>query len=115
MDKPELCKLLGVEPYGTFYFHELRLKNWGAEIVLDGYYEHVEPQAVTSFRLILEDCREMQWRVYAHLRPLDDVDLPATMMVNLSLGQNHHRKPLHLLTDAFGISIYYGELRLEPF
>lgn len=70
-------------------------------------------KTVTPFTLQLDDCREIQWRVYAHLKHPEDQTLPTATFVNLRLGSDNHRKPLHLLTDFFGLTVSYGALRLE--
>jgi hypothetical protein len=71
------------------------------------------PEVSVPFDIYLSDCREHQWRVYAHLKHPEDQTLPTATFVNLRLGSDNHRKPLHLLTDFFGLTVSYGQLRLE--
>lgn len=112
MDKVRLSDMLGVPAGGTFWVRDLHHFDWGAELVLDCTYEIGQPSTVTAFQIILKDCRDLHWRVYAHLKPLDDQTLPAAAVVNLRLGTNDHRRPLHLLTDSFGLTVSYGTLAL---
>ncbi|MBI5671120.1 MAG: hypothetical protein HZC41_24250 [Chloroflexi bacterium] len=111
MDKPKLCDLLGARYYGTFWVRDVRMQDWGSDLVLDCSYEPGEPDAPIPFRLTLHDCREIQWRVYAHLKHPEDTTLPAEL-VNVALGAGNHHKPLNLLTDSFGLTVLYGELQV---
>jgi hypothetical protein len=89
------------------------LFNWGGEIVFACLYEPGAPADPIPFQLVLTDCRDIQWRVYAHLKPPEDRSLPATSKVNVHLGSSEHRKPLHMLTDSFGITVSYQTLTVE--
>jgi hypothetical protein len=111
MDKGRLAEMIGAAAGANFWVREIHLFNWGHELVLDCLYD--APTGGLSFQLTVRDCREMQWRVYAHLRHAEDRTLPATMLVNLRLGSAAHRKPLHLLTEAFGLTVLYGELVVQ--
>jgi hypothetical protein len=113
MDKLTLCERLNVRPYGTFWVTELHIFDWGAEIMLDCQYDPGAPDALVAFRLILRDCRDLNWRVYAHLKHPEDTTLPATLLVNIRLGHDQHHKPFNLLTDAFGLTVLYGALAIE--
>ena len=64
---------------------------------------------------MLHDCRDIQWRVYAHLKLPDDptMSVAATSLVDVRLGSDQHRKPLHMLTDSFGITVTYQTLTVE--
>jgi hypothetical protein len=113
MDKVRLSEMLGLQPTGTFQVKAIALDGWGSTLTLDCLYEVPSPAAITPFTLHLMDCRELQWRVYAHLKHPEDQTLPTATLVNLRLGSDNHRKPLHLLTDFFGLTVNYGTLRLE--
>lgn len=102
----ELCRLLDVEPGGVFRFDMLRLEGWGTNLVFAGRYE--QGAAVIAFRLTLHDCRDIQWRVYAHR----GADSPPAVLVSIRLGQDNQRKPMQMLTDAFGLTAYYGSLSM---
>ena len=113
MDKVRLSEMLGLQPLGTFRVKAIALDGWGSSLTLDCLHELTTPTGIVPFILHLSDCRELQWRVYAHLKHPEDQTLPTATFVNLRLGSDNHRKPLHLLTDFFGLTVSYGTLRLE--
>lgn len=105
--------MLGVPAPGEFKIETVNPGNWGETVVFRCDYTSPASTVIIPFDLILRDCRELQWRVYAHLRHPEDVSLPKATLVNLRLGDDQHRKPLHMLTDFFGISVYYGALEVR--
>ena len=115
MDKLKIAELLGVHPYGAFWVRDIHLVGWGSEMTFDCLYEPGAPADPIPFQLVLHDCRDIQWRVYAHLKMPDDptMSVPATSLVDIRLGSDHHRKPLHMLTDSFGITVTYQTLTVE--
>jgi hypothetical protein len=113
MDESALAEKLGVKPFGVFRVKNVQFAGWGSDIIMDCEYEPDTPTEDVPFYIHLHDCREIHWRVYAHLKPPEDRTLPAASMVNLHLGKDNHRKPLHLLTDSFGISVSYGTMTIE--
>jgi hypothetical protein len=111
MDKSKLCEKLGVQQGGMFHVQHLHVGGWGNGLVLDCLYEPPESGAASvPFQIKLDDCRDIQWRVYAHLRHPEDQTLPTATVVNVRLGTGGHRKPLHLLTDFFGLTVNYGTM-----
>jgi hypothetical protein len=110
MDKAKLSDLLAIPQGGTFQVKAIALDSWGSRLTFDCLNE--VSSEITLFSLKLEDCREIQWRVYAHLKHPEDQTLPTATFVNLRLGSDNHRKPLHLLTDFFGLTVSYGTLKL---
>ena len=113
MDKIRLSEMLGLPSPGTFQVQTIALDGWGSSLTLNCLYESISPALVTAFILRLTDCRELQWRVYAHLKHPEDQTLPTATLVNLRLGSDNHRKPLHMLTDFFGLTVSYGTLNVE--
>ena len=113
MDKIRLSEMLGVQGSGVFQVKAIALDGWGSSLTLDCFYEATAPASITPFKLRLQDCRELQWRVYAHLKHPEDQTLPTATLVNLRLGSDNHRKPLHVLTDFFGLTVNYGTLQVE--
>ncbi len=111
MDKARLSDLLGISQGGAFQVKTIVPDGWGSSLTFDCLCEVASSK--TFFILKLDDCREIQWRVYAHLKHPEDQTLPTATFVNLRLGSDNHRKPLHLLTDFFGLTVSYGTLRLE--
>jgi hypothetical protein len=108
MDKLKLAEALGSHPYGVFWIHDLRLVGWGQDLVFECVYEPGAPSKPVRFQLVLKDCREMRWRVYSHA----DGATPASI-VNIAFGTGQHRKPANILTDAFGLTVLYGEYVIE--
>ncbi|MBA3869128.1 MAG: hypothetical protein H0X30_08235 [Anaerolineae bacterium] len=113
MDKIRLSEMLGLPATGTFQVKSIALDGWGSSLRFDCLYQVPSPTTITTFTLQLSECRELQWRVYAHLKHPEDQTLPTATLVNLRLGSDNHRKPLHVLTDFFGLTVSYGVLRLE--
>ncbi|MCA0457360.1 MAG: hypothetical protein LCI00_25540 [Chloroflexi bacterium] len=113
MDKGRLSEMLGLQPMGTFLVKSVTAGGWGSSLGFACLYELSPSSEPFTFTLQLDDCREIQWRVYAHLKHAEDQTLPTATFVNLRLGSDNHRKPLHLLTDFFGLTVSYGTLRLE--
>lgn len=113
MDKIKLSEMLGVQPSGMFQVKAIELSGWGNEMRLACTYTLTLPETSVPFDIHLTDCREHQWRVYAHLKHPEDQTLPTATFVNLRLGSDNHRKPLHLLTDFFGVTVSYGGMALK--
>lgn len=113
MDQAKLCEAIGTQPGGTFFISEMKFLNWGQEIAFGGSYKLPDSGLVAHFQIRLQDCRDLQWRVYAHLNAAGNLTTPPAALVNLRLGTNQHRKPFQMLTDSFGITILYGELVIQ--
>lgn len=111
MDKTRLAEMIGAAAGGTFWVRDIHLFNWGHHLALDCLYQ--VPTGGLLFQIMARDCREMQWRVYAHLRHPEDRTLPDTLLINIRLGSAGHRKPLHILTEAFGLTALYGDLEMK--
>ncbi|MCA9905329.1 MAG: hypothetical protein KC547_15840 [Anaerolineae bacterium] len=105
MDLARLTEVLTIPAESTFVVLGLDVQDWGRVLRLPCRYTTPDG-ASGAFALIFDDCREMRWRLYTHYQG----DTPA--LVDLTLGTAAHRKPAHILTDAFGISLLYGEFRV---
>ncbi|MBN8591638.1 MAG: hypothetical protein J0M33_07755 [Anaerolineae bacterium] len=112
MDRGLVCDQLGVTPGGTFWIKDVHFFGWGSEVVFECHYDLPGSDPV-PFQMVMLDCRELQWRVYAHLQHPEDRTLPATAIVNLRLGTAGQRKPLQVLTDAFALTVHYGTLSIS--
>ncbi len=110
MDKLKLSALIGAQPDGTFTVNSIQVDSWGRTLRLDCAYALGSSEPEVRFTMMLDDCRELQWRVYAHLKHPEDQTLPMATLVNVRLGAQGHHKPLHLLTDFFGLTVNYGTL-----
>lgn len=81
----------------------LHVLDWGRTLRFEGM------AGERAFTLTFEDCREILWRVYAHLGG-GALDTP---LVDFAPGRDQHRSAAQLLTGHFGLSVYYGALRVE--
>ena len=109
MDKLKIAEALGSHPYGALWVKDVRLASWGRDVAFECLYEPGAPSKPIPFHLTLKDCREMRWRIYAHL----DGQAGMASIVNISLGTGQQRKPANILTDFFGLTVSYGELVIE--
>ncbi len=113
MDKDALAERLGAPTGGEFRVLAIEPYQWGHELLLECTYEPSIGSQPIPFQIRLRDCREMQWRLYAHLRAPEDQAATTAMLVNIHLGRDNHRKPLNVLTDFFGLTVSYGELIIQ--
>ncbi len=93
---------LGLDPQTVILFTDLQIDGWGRTLIFSGAAGDVR------FTLTFDECREMRWRVYAHL----DAHEPTTLH-DFALGRDQHRSPVQLLTDHFGLSLFYGTIQLQ--
>jgi hypothetical protein len=96
---------LGAEPGGKLVIRQLDVNDWGRTLRLHCTY--YETSRSLAFEWTFADCRELKWRVYVHDAP----GLEA-VVVGLAPGRGEHRSPAQLLTDVFGLSLVYGEMRI---
>ena len=113
MDKRRISEALGSHPYGALTIHDVHLVNWGRDVAFACVYDPGGPSKAISFQLVFEDCREMRWKAYAHLDVDGTAQQPVTPVVDLRLGRDQHRTPASILTDHFGVSLYYGALVIQ--
>ncbi len=83
-------------------FDKIDLIDWGRTLVFGGSAGDAEHGV--AFTLRCDDCRDLHWRVYVH-------DTAATTaLVGFAPGRDQHRSPLQLLTEHFGLTLYYGSM-----
>lgn len=99
-----LYPLLGVTPGGKIVIQSIQVNSWGYELVFQCLHQSDSGEAL-PFTLTLTDCREMQWRVYARL-----AQEGGNQLVQMQLGRDQHRSPARMLTEAFGLVVFYGTL-----
>ncbi len=92
--------LLGSPPDAPVLLERLETLDWGAALVLAGR------AGAQSFALRYDDCRDLRWRVYASERAA------VTALVSFAAGRDQHRSPAQFLTAHFGLTVYYGSLRV---
>jgi hypothetical protein len=98
----QLYEMLGIGEECALMITALRLEAWGRDVVF------VCRCGDVRFEMMFADCREMRWRTYVHGDSAAEVQV-----ADLVLGRDGHRSPAQLLTDAFGVSLFYGELRVK--
>jgi hypothetical protein len=108
VDQNKISEALNLPPGESIYLEGLQLVVWGQDMIFNGHYGD------TPFTLTLTDCRELRWQLYSHMRPDERMPFPCAALVNLSLGKDQHRQPLHMLTDYFGLSVSYGQCVIAP-
>ena len=101
----ELLAMLGMAAGGALVVRRMTVVDWGRTLEFACAYRHGE---TVAFTLAFVDCREIKWRVYVHAAALDEA-----VVGDLTLGRSGHRSPAHLLTEFFGMSLFYGELAIR--
>lgn len=109
----------GVAEAAPLLLNGLTLGGWGGALTFTG----VAGVGVGDqrFELIYTGVREMRWRVYAH-EDTGNPDEPgyvwpshtSTPLIGYAFGRDQHRSPAQLLTERFGLSLYYGALEITP-
>jgi hypothetical protein len=95
--------LYGLPPDTPLTLRALHVRHWGRTLHFEG------DAGGRAFTMTFDDCREIRWRVYAHL----DESALDTPLVDFTSGRDQHRSAANLLTGHFGLSVYYGTLRVE--
>ncbi len=107
MDETKIAATLGLPPETDLQLTGLDMELWGQTLRFTGIAGEI------AFQLLLMDCREIRWQLYAHLQIAERPAFPPTMIADLSLGKDQHRQPLQLLTDYFGLTVRYGTLQIK--
>lgn len=118
MDKSKIINTLGLVPGGDMSIVDIQMVQWGRDIIFECVYRtsarNVEPDEPVLFRLIFRNCREIKYRIYAHIGIHEQGQVTkAADIVELSLGQGKHRRDANMLTNHFAVTISYGEVRVE--
>lgn len=118
MDRGKIIETLGLVEEGVFSVTGVQLVQWGREVILDFEYVTIAPdktlEAPVLFSLIFRDCREMRWKMYAHIALAEMGEIAArTSLAEISIGHGAHRRDANILTAHFGLTISYGELMLS--
>lgn len=104
MDRQEITDALGLPPGTSLYLTKVALEQWGNTL----HFESIAGEDM-AFSLDFRDCREWKWQTYTHMDSAGET-FPRTELVNVRLGRSQHRSPAHLLTEHFGLSLFYGEV-----
>ncbi|MEP7292237.1 MAG: hypothetical protein ABI835_10655 [Chloroflexota bacterium] len=95
-----LTVLLGVPEDTPVILQRLDELDWGRTLVFTG------TAGTQGFQLRYDDCRELRWRVYAHETG------GATAVVSFAPGRDQQRSPAQWLTGHFGLSLFYGSVKV---
>ena len=118
MDRGILVDRLGLVPGGGFSIADIQMVQWGRDMVFEMVYRtaprNAPPDPPVHINLIFQDCREIRYKVYAHIGMHEMGHVTAVADVaELLLGKSNHRREASILTNYFGVSVSYGTLRLE--
>lgn len=118
MDRNKIIDALGLIEGGGFSITDIQMVQWGRDLIFECLYRTVSttvaPDDPVSFRLIFHDCREIKYKVYAHISIHEQGKVSAVAdIAELILGKGSHRRDANILTNHFGVTISYGEVRIE--
>ncbi|NWF69039.1 MAG: hypothetical protein HXY40_08130 [Chloroflexi bacterium] len=97
-----IYQALGVESASPLWLSALRIGDWGRILLLEGDCGEIR------FTLIFSDCREQRWRSYAHEQAVE-----SNRLVDFAPGRDQQRAPAQLLSEHFGLSVWYGTLEVR--
>jgi hypothetical protein len=106
LDKTHILEKLSLPPTTPIILTHLDLVLWG-----QGLYFHALAHSI-PFELRFVDCREVRWQLYTHMQHSTALPFPATELANLRVGRSQQRSPAQLLTEHFGLTLFYGSLQL---
>ena len=118
MDRMKIVNTLGLVPDGALAITDMQMVDWGRDIVLTCDYRTVTGEGVAddpvTFQLIFRDCREVKYRIYAHISAHEQGHVSKFADVaEILLGQGKHRRDANILTTHFSVTISYGKLQVE--
>lgn len=111
MDRPHILNALGLPPETPLQLTRVSTSSWGRRIVFRGV-ALPDTGSPVHFELLLSDCRDIRWQVYTHLGHDEDTT-PPTSIVSFRKGRSPHRSPAYILTEHFGLAVFYGELEIR--
>lgn len=118
MDLQLLVEKLGLVTGGGLSIVDIQMVQWGRSLVFGCVYRTVSqgapPDAPVHFSLVFNDCREIRYKVYAHIGHHESGEVTSVADVaEMMLGQGNHRRDAHILTNHFGVTLSYGEAVAE--
>ena len=118
MDRSRIIDTLGLVPGGGFAITDIQMVQWGRDLIFECVYQtaaiDLAPDDPVLFRIIFHDCREIRYKVYAHISIHEQGQVtPTADIAELNLGQGQHRRDANILTNHFAVTISYGEVRVE--
>ena len=118
MDRTKIIETLGLVPGGGFSVADMQMVQWGRDVVLECRYRtaamNAAPDEPVHFRLVFKDCREIKYKVYAHIGEHEQGTVTSVAdIAEISLGQGNHRRDANILTNHFGLTVSYGKISIE--
>lgn len=118
MDTRTIIDTLGLIDGGGISITDIQMVQWGRDLIFECVYRTAgmttAPEAPVNFRIVFHDCREIKYKVYAHIGIHERGGVsPVADVVELNLGKGHHRRDANLLTNYFGVTLSYGEVKVE--
>lgn len=107
MDQHIITTRLNIAAGTPLVLHGLTHELWGRTLRFDALAKPADAPE-RAFSLCFDDCREMRWQLYTHLQDAGRPPFPQTTIANFKLGRGQHRSPSHILTEHFGLSLFYG-------
>jgi hypothetical protein len=104
--KSSLHTLLGVPDDAPIILSRLSVLDWGRTLVFEG------AASGQPFELRFTDCRDLRWRVYVHEQAHEQAreQGDAALLVSFAPGRDLQRSPAQILTEQFGLSVFYGSM-----
>ncbi len=93
--------LLNIPDDTPITLDRLEVIDWGQVLVFTG------AAGDQRFTLRYTDCRELRWRVYV------GDSAASTPLVSFAPGRDQQRSPAQFLTAHFGLSLYYGSVKIN--
>lgn len=118
MDRHKIVNKLGLVPGGGLSIVDIQMVQWGRDLVFECVYRiasrNAPPDDPVRFSLVFKDCRDIKYKVYAHIGEHEQGQVTSVADVaELLLGKGHHRRDANILTNHFGVTISYGEIHVE--
>jgi hypothetical protein len=111
LDKVRILQALTLSETAIIKLTHLDMLLWGRALHFQGVVDMAENEVV-PFEVHFEDCRELRWQVYSHLQSPTPEAFPASELMNFQMGRSQQRSPAQLLTEHFGLAVFYGTLYL---
>ena len=110
MQRSKILTALKLVPNATIQLHGLELFAWGRDLnfLCDALIPAQDPH---PFILSFQDCRDTRWQVYTHQEAT--IAFPPAELISFAIGRSMHRSPARLLTEYFGLSLFYGDLLVK--
>jgi hypothetical protein len=118
MDRELLIDTLGLVPGGGFSVTDIQMGQWGLQMIFAVRYQTASmtapPDPPVHINLVFNDCREIRYKVYAHIGLHEQGKVtPIADVGEMVLGMDNHRAEAYILTNHFSVMLSYGTLTIE--